>query len=105
MKEQSRMSVQAERQAWLMDRMMDRLGLTAEPVSASLDFYKRWAYRTCWSCTHSSECEAWLSHSDKAYVADAPDFCPNASYFRGLHRRADLQSASQELYLQPGDKR
>jgi hypothetical protein len=101
----SRIIDRADRQAWLMGRMMDRLGLTVvETTRANLGIRMYSACRTCMSCRHADECEAWLSASDKTYVADAPAFCPNASFFRGVHRRSDITSASHELYLQSGEK-
>jgi hypothetical protein len=76
---------QADRRAWLMARMMRRLGVTVAGASqASLRIALRWACRTCMSCKHTSECEAWLSHSNTASAADAPEFCPNARLFRRL---------------------
>ena len=76
---------QADRRAWLMARMMTRLGVTVVDASPKgLVIPLRWVCRTCMSCNHADECEAWLSHSNVAYAADAPDFCPNARLFRQL---------------------
>jgi len=76
---------QAVRRAWLMSRMMNRLGVPVIDASqASLGVPLRQVGRTCQSCNHADECEAWLSASNTAYAADAPDFCPNARLFRQL---------------------
>jgi hypothetical protein len=65
--------------------MMNRLGVTLSDLSeADVGAPLTSAVRTCQSCTHSSECEAWLSHGNVSYAADAPGFCPNATLFRRL---------------------
>ena len=75
----------ADRQARLMSRMMNRLGVTPDDASqASLGVPLGSISRTCQSCNHAGECEAWLSESNLAYAADAPGFCPNAETFRLL---------------------
>ncbi len=68
-----------------MSRMMDRLNVTAtDAPEVQLGFPFREARRTCLSCDHVDECEAWLSLSNAAYAADAPSFCPNARLFQQL---------------------
>lgn len=85
MNEQWQTAGLAGRQAWLMARMINRLGLTiADSCRTAPGVPLRWVSRTCVSCTHASECEAWLSYSNVAYAADAPEFCPNARVFRQL---------------------
>ena len=75
----------ADWRPWLMLRMMNRLGLTVSDASqARLGVPLSRVSRTCLSCNHASECEAWLSHANVAYAADAPGFCPNAKLFRQL---------------------
>jgi hypothetical protein len=75
----------ADRRAWLMARMMNRLGVTlADATQADLSVLTRVASHACMRCTHAAQCEAWLSHSNTAFAADAPDFCPNARIFRRL---------------------
>jgi hypothetical protein len=75
----------ADRRIWLMSRMVNRLGVTLGDLSqANPDFPLNSAIRTCLACTHANECEAWLSHANLAYAADAPGFCPNAKLFRQL---------------------
>ena len=74
-----------DRRAWLMSRMLNRLGVTLGDLSqANLGVPLSSAIRTCHSCTRANECEAWLSDSNVACVADAPCFCPNARLFRQL---------------------
>lgn len=84
---EARILERADRQALLMGRMMDRLGVTTAAASlVMLGAPMRWACRSCMACRHADECEAWLSSSNAAFVADAPDFCPNANFFRRLRR-------------------
>ena len=73
----------ADRQSMLMRDMMDRLGLS--PVGAgriTLGIPLRMAFRNCHSCGRSEDCQAWLSRHQTAI--EAPDFCPNASFFRRI---------------------
>jgi hypothetical protein len=68
--------------------MMGRLGLTIEQATgADLGIGMRSACRSCLMCPHGAECEAWLSASEHACLADAPVFCPNAAFFRRVRRQ------------------
>lgn len=68
------------RQAELMDRVMERLGV--DPFAAArLDRGMAWyeARTKCIACCHERECRSWLERSDP-YPAP-PQPCPNAEFF------------------------
>ncbi len=71
---------QVERQAELMERMMQVLGVN-EAAAARSDRGEAFARaRTvCLNCTASRECEVWLDAARR--VVCAPSFCPNAIFF------------------------
>lgn len=69
------------RQAELMDRVMERLGVDpamAARVERGMAVYE--ARTKCISCSHERECRHWLEGS--VVRAGPADFCPNADFMR-----------------------
>jgi hypothetical protein len=91
----SRAMQRADRQASLMSRMLNRLGLTIpEAAQFELGIPMRSACRNCMLCRHAAACEAWLSVFPHSCVTKTPDFCPNAQLFDRLRRRSAGPSQS-----------
>jgi hypothetical protein len=81
------------RQAALMDKMMERVGV--EPINAvridqGMAFYE--ARTKCIDCFNDGVCRRWL---DCANVnGTPPSFCPNAEFFRqSLNNSAPTREA------------
>jgi hypothetical protein len=70
------------RQAELMDRMMETVGV-APMVAARVDKGVGWyeARTRCIACCREQECRQWLQRTPAATGAP-PDFCVNAEFFR-----------------------
>ena len=69
------------RQAELMDRVMERLGVDpamAARVDRGTAVYE--ARTRCIACSHERECRHWLEGS--GVHASPADFCPNADFLR-----------------------
>lgn len=71
------------RQAWLMDQMMERLGI-APALAARVDRgVARYEARTkCISCRNDRLCLAWVGRSEGKAPLNPPGFCQNADFFR-----------------------
>lgn len=72
----------------LMERMMRTSGvdvLTAVRVDGGLAFFE--ARAKCRFCRHEGACRGWLESPEGLQMA--PDFCPNAKFFRAC-RREDI---------------
>lgn len=69
------------RQAELMDRVMERLGIDPS-VAARLDKGMAWyeARTKCIACCSDRRCRSWLDRSDVSH--GAPQFCANVEFFR-----------------------
>jgi hypothetical protein len=70
------------RQAELMDRVIERVGVipgVAARVDRGLAFYE--ARTKCISCVHEWECRQWLARRPAERSAPA-EFCPNAEFLR-----------------------
>jgi hypothetical protein len=77
----------ADRQSDLMRRMFDRLGIDlARAAPHLLGIELASVSRTCMSCRHGTECEAWLGGNGRE--GDRYAFCPNAA---ALDRIRNLQ--------------
>ena len=71
------------RQAELMDRMMERVGVN--PVAAArLDRGMAWyeARTKCIACHSERQCRAWIERSQADPSSEPPEFCQNAEFFR-----------------------
>jgi hypothetical protein len=67
----------ADRQSVLMRRMFDRLGIDLPRAARHLlGIELASVSRTCMSCRHGPECEAWLAGDGRK--DDRYAFCPNA---------------------------
>ena len=73
---------QVIRQAELMDRMVEQVGVPVR-VIATIDDGQAWyAARTaCLECPSSTRCRGWLDAAP-APPTQAPSFCPNALLFQ-----------------------
>jgi hypothetical protein len=69
------------RQAELMDRVMERIGV-APSTAARLDQGMAWyqARSRCIACCTDCECRAWLERPDP--LPGPPPSCPNGDFFR-----------------------
>lgn len=80
----ARVVAHADRQAWLMGRMMQRLGIDAwgatcrDPIAAGS------IARVCFVCRQGQVCDAWLSTETSS---EPPAFCPNRLGFRRMPKR------------------
>jgi hypothetical protein len=72
------------RQAELMDRMMDQVGVVPA-VAARVDQGMAWytARTACIDCLAEQHCRKWL---ENAGPKPAPEFCPNVPFFRRCAR-------------------
>ena len=71
------------RQAELMDRMMERVGVnaaTAARVDKGMAWYE--ARTKCIACCSERQCRDWLARSEAQVFSEAPEFCHNAEFFR-----------------------
>lgn len=73
------------RQAEVMDRMMERVGVRPA-VAVRIDQGMAWydARTKCIDCLAEQQCRWWLESADAS--AAPPDFCPNAQFFRECAR-------------------
>ena len=72
---------QVRRRQKLMDRMMVTSGVNiyaAASVDGGLAFLE--ASTKCRLCKHEDACVLWLKEADG--LKSAPDFCPNARFFK-----------------------
>jgi uncharacterized protein DUF6455 len=71
------------RQAKLMDRMMQRVGVHAA-TGTKIDKGGEWyeARTKCIACRSDRECREWLARPDVDAVSDPPEFCENGNFFR-----------------------
>ncbi len=71
------------RQAELMDRMMERVGVIPA-AAACIDRGMAWyeARTRCIACCSERECRDWLARSEAETSSEAPEFCHNADFFR-----------------------
>jgi hypothetical protein len=71
------------RQAKLMDRMMDQLGVTAT-VAMQINNGRAWyeARTKCIDCLDHKACRRWLDNLDAQ--AAPPEFCANARFFSAV---------------------
>jgi hypothetical protein len=77
------MSKRVMRQAELMDRMMERLGIN--PAAAvRLEKGTIWyeARSRCIACHRERQCQDWLKRAPSEPPMDPPDFCQNSAFFR-----------------------
>jgi hypothetical protein len=71
------------RQAELMDRMMDRVGVTATVAMQSNNGMAWYEARTkCIDCVDHKACQRWLDNPDAHAVP--PEFCANARFFSAV---------------------
>jgi hypothetical protein len=77
------------RQAELMDRMMERVGVDLAKA-ARLDRGAAWyeARTRCIACCCERQCLNWLEHSQAQAPAEPPEFCHNTEFFRSCRRVA-----------------
>jgi Family of unknown function (DUF6455) len=71
------------RQAELMDRMMERVGVipaAAARVDRGMAWYE--ARTRCIACCSERPCRDWLTLSESQAVSAPPEFCHNAEFFR-----------------------
>jgi hypothetical protein len=70
------------RQAELMDRMMERVGVNAA-AAARIDKGMAWyeARTKCIACCSDRQCRDWLARSEAQALSEAPKFCHNAEFF------------------------
>ena len=79
------------KQAELMDRMMEHLGVNAA-TAARLDkgtaFYE--ARTRCIACHSERQCQDWLRRPPVEPSMEPPEFCHNSAFFRrcGVSSRA-----------------
>jgi hypothetical protein len=71
------------RQAELMDRMMERVGVNAA-AAARVDKGMAWyeARTKCIACCSERQCHDWLARPEAQASSEAPEFCHNAEFFR-----------------------
>ena len=71
------------RQAELMDRMMERVGVNAA-AAARVDKGMAWyeARTKCIACCSERQCRDWLARSAAQAFSEVPEFCHNAELFR-----------------------
>ena len=69
------------RQAELMDRMMERMGVDPS-VAVRRENGMAWyeARTRCIDCVHERRCRSWFEPSSSSGAE--PDFCPNARFFQ-----------------------
>jgi hypothetical protein len=82
------------RQAELMDRMMERLGV--DPAAAArLENGMAWyeARSQCIACHNERNCQEWLKLAPPKPSNGPPDFCGNSAFFR----RCKLSAAPDPL--------
>ena len=71
------------RQAELMDRMMERVGVdpaAAARIDRGMASYE--ARTRCIACCSERQCRDWLARSDAEASSEPPQFCHNAKFFR-----------------------
>ena len=71
------------RQAELMDRMMERVGVNpaaAARVDKGMAWYE--ARTKCIACCSERQCRDWLARSEAQAFSEPPEFCHNAEFFR-----------------------
>ncbi len=71
------------RQAELMDRMMERVGVdpaAAARVDRGMAWYE--ARTRCIACCSDRQCRDWLACSETSAVLEPPEFCRNGEFFR-----------------------
>ena len=79
------------KQAELMDRMMEALGVNAARA-ARIDCGGAWygARSQCIACTADQSCRIWLSKLEGGKSSAPPGFCANADFFRVAGQPADI---------------
>src|SRR6266487_1214823 len=73
------------RQAELMDRMMESVGVgltAAARVDRGMALYE--ARTRCIACCSERECRDWLARAESKSSPEPPQFCHNAEFFRPL---------------------
>lgn len=83
------MRLKVERQARLMNAMMDRLGV--EPIDAARAAGGTGlaaASRRCVMCSADAACARWLESTASGTAAAVPPFCPNGSFFESVRSTA-----------------
>jgi hypothetical protein len=77
------------RQAELMDRVMERVGVDAS-AAARLDKGMAWyeARVACVECSSQRECLDWLARLPGSASPQPPEFCHNSEFFRSCRLRA-----------------
>ncbi|MGI9422925.1 MAG: DUF6455 family protein [Hyphomicrobiaceae bacterium] len=73
-------------QAETMDRMLERVGVdpnSATRVEDGMAWYE--ARMRCLDCQSIARCRAWLAGVSSGGNLEAPEFCPNASFFRDFN--------------------
>jgi hypothetical protein len=75
------------RQAELMDRMMERVGVdpaTAARLDKGMALYE--ARTRCIACCSERKCLDWLGRPPAEGCSDPPEFCHNAEFFRSCRQ-------------------
>jgi hypothetical protein len=76
------------RQAELMDRMIQRVGV--DPVTvARIDRGMAWyeARTRCIACCNERQCNEWLASPGTVAASEPPEFCHNAELLRRCGKR------------------
>lgn len=77
-----RWTARYDRQSRLMGDMMERLGVDVEAASHEQHGMRMAsAVRLCLFCRSAEACAAWQAGEHDA-AEGAPEFCPNAAFFR-----------------------
>ena len=82
------------RQAELMDRMMERVGVNPA-AAARLERGTAWyeARTSCIACCSERQCRDWLTLSETQAVSAPPEFCHNAAFFRRCGAKSPQETA------------
>ena len=82
------------RQAELMDRMMERVGVNPA-AAARVDRGTAWyeARTSCIACCSERQCRDWLTLSETQAVSAPPEFCHNGAFFHRCGGKSPQETA------------